>query len=29
MVEGEDVALIKEIADELADAIQKDIGAGT
>jgi len=28
MVEGEDVALIKEIADELADAIQRDIGAG-
>ncbi len=27
MVEGEDVTLIKEIADELADAIQKDIGA--
>jgi phosphoglucosamine mutase len=27
MVEGEDVALIKEIADELADAIQRDIGA--
>ncbi|KAB2826266.1 MAG: phosphoglucosamine mutase, partial [Candidatus Dadabacteria bacterium] len=28
MVEGEDVALIKEIADELADAIKRDIGAG-
>jgi len=28
MVEGEDVSLIKEIANELADAIQKDIGAG-
>ena len=28
MVEGEDVALINEIANELADAIQKDIGAG-
>lgn len=27
MVEGEDVALIKEIADELADAIRRDIGA--
>lgn len=27
MVEGEDVSLIKEIADELADAIKKDIGA--
>ena len=27
MVEGEDVTLIKEIAAELADAIQKDIGA--
>ena len=28
MVEGEDVSLIKEIADELADAIKRDIGAG-
>ncbi|OGE18401.1 MAG: phosphoglucosamine mutase [Candidatus Dadabacteria bacterium RIFCSPHIGHO2_12_FULL_53_21] len=28
MVEGEDVSLINEIANELADAIQKDIGAG-
>jgi phosphoglucosamine mutase len=28
MVEGEDTALIKEIADELADAIKRDIGAG-
>lgn len=28
MVEGEDIALIKEIADELADAIKRDIGAG-
>ncbi len=27
MVEGEDVSLIKEIADELADAIMRDIGA--
>lgn len=27
MVEGEDVSLIKEIADELADAIKRDIGA--
>lgn len=28
MVEGEDVSLIKEIADELADAIKRDIGSG-
>ena len=28
MVEGEDVSLINEIAKELADAIQKDIGTG-
>lgn len=27
MVEGEDVSLIREIANELADAIQRDIGA--
>ncbi len=28
MVEGEDVSLIKEIANELADAIKRDIGSG-
>ena len=28
MVEGEDVSLINEIANELADAIKRDIGAG-
>jgi phosphoglucosamine mutase len=28
MVEAEDVSLIKEIADELADAIKRDIGSG-
>ncbi len=28
MVEGEDISLIKEIADELAEAIKRDIGSG-
>ncbi|MFI5323730.1 MAG: phosphoglucosamine mutase [Thermodesulfobacteriota bacterium] len=27
MVEGEDISLVREIADELADAIERDIGA--